>query len=304
MPIKNTVPNLGTKCGRRERESRREGRREQSLRDKDSFACRGGGKHPGLREGGALRGASSERGSRSVRRLSRVSPRGSGAPMTADARRTPRRGTSSACATKRMHPTQAREIVACAPGTRPSLGPPTRARRSSLCTAGASPGGGAVGKASRLGKPAKAGRTSTGVSSIGRSAARRVSPLPRGRGRGTSEKEGGRGLRPCEDQGPRFGCPHVDETQLQKSVGDVWPRISSAYALQKERSGSSEQWPSLERGSAGDTVGRRPRRNVRRESASPLKTGEDRRKAQGGERSSSSGRHIAESGGAVAGPGS
>jgi hypothetical protein len=32
-PIKNTVPNLGKKCGRRERESRREGRREQSLRE-------------------------------------------------------------------------------------------------------------------------------------------------------------------------------------------------------------------------------------------------------------------------------
>jgi hypothetical protein len=34
MPIKSTVPTLGTKCGRRERESRREGRREQSLRGK------------------------------------------------------------------------------------------------------------------------------------------------------------------------------------------------------------------------------------------------------------------------------
>jgi hypothetical protein len=34
----------------------------------------------------------------------------------------------------------------------------------------------------------------------GRSAARHVSPLPRGRRRGTKEKEGGRGLRPCEDR--------------------------------------------------------------------------------------------------------
>jgi hypothetical protein len=41
----------------------------------------------------------------------------------------------------------------------------------------------------------------------------------------------------------RFGCPHV-EVQLQKSVGGVWSRISSAYALQKERSGSSERGPS------------------------------------------------------------
>jgi hypothetical protein len=91
--------------------------------------------------------------------------------------------------------------------------------------------------------------------------------------------------------------------QLQKSVGDVWPRISSANAHQKVRSGSSEQWSSSERGSAGETVGRRVGRKVRRESASPLVTGEDRRKTQGGGRSSSSGSHIAKSGGGVAGPG-
>jgi hypothetical protein len=99
-----------------------------------------------------------------------------------------------------------------------------------------------------------------------------------------------------------FGCSHV-VMQLQKSVGDVWPRISSANALQKERSGSSEQGPSSERGSAGDTVGRRVERKVRRESDSPLKTGEDRRKTQGDGRSSSSGFHIAKSGAEVAGPG-
>jgi hypothetical protein len=32
MPNKSTLPILGKKCGRRERESRHEGRREQSLR--------------------------------------------------------------------------------------------------------------------------------------------------------------------------------------------------------------------------------------------------------------------------------
>jgi len=53
-----------------------------------------------------------------------------------------------------------------------------------------------------------------------------------------------------------FGCPHV-EVQLQKSLGDNWSRISSAYALQKEWSGSSKRGPSSERGSAGETVGRR-----------------------------------------------
>jgi Flp pilus assembly protein TadB len=57
------------------------------------------------------------------------------------------------------------------------------------------------------------------------------------------------------------------------------------------------------RESAGDTVGKRAPRKERRESASPLKTGEDRRKTQGGERSSSSGFHIAKSGAEVVGPG-
>jgi len=41
-----------------------------------------------------------------------------------------------------------------------------------------------------------------------------------------------------------------------------------------------------------------------RESASPPKTGEDRRKAQGGARASSSGCDIAKSGAVFAGPGS
>lgn len=40
-----------------------------------------------------------------------------------------------------------------------------------------------------------------------------------------------------------------------------------------------------------------------RTSASPLETGEDRRKAQGDERSSSSGLHIAQRGEVIAGPG-
>jgi hypothetical protein len=73
MPNQNTVPNLGKKCGRRERESRREGRRESKPFARDSFACRGGERHPDLLEDGALRGASLERGSRSVRQRVAVS---------------------------------------------------------------------------------------------------------------------------------------------------------------------------------------------------------------------------------------
>jgi hypothetical protein len=48
--------------------------------------------------------------------------------------------------------------------------------------------------------------------------------------------------------------------QLQKSAGDVWSRIGSANALQKERSGSSEQGPSTGKLSAGETVGEFSRR--------------------------------------------
>jgi len=159
------------------------------------------------------------------------------APMTADVRRSPRRGTPSACATKRMHPTQAREIVACAQGTRPSLGPSTRARQSSLCSAGASLGGGAFEAASRLGKLGQPRGTSTGAVMNGRRAARRVSPLPQGRGRDTSKKRKEIEVSvPARIEESGFSCPHV-VTQLQKSVGDVWPRISSANALQKERQG-------------------------------------------------------------------
>jgi hypothetical protein len=101
---------------------------------------------------------------------------------------------------------------------------------------GAILGGGAIGVTSRLGKPAQAGGTSTGVITNGRSAARRVSPLPQGRRRGTTEKDGGRGLPPCEDARARVWLL-ARRSLLQKSVGDVWPRISSANALQKERQG-------------------------------------------------------------------
>jgi len=122
-------------------------------------------------------------------------------------------------------------------GTRPSLGPSTRARQSSLYTRRQkrrSWWGGrfdiTVGQTHASGKNLHWGRTN------GRCAARRVTPIPQGRGRVTSEKEEGRGLRPSEDREPRFQRSHV-VFQLQKSVGDDWPRISSANALQKERQG-------------------------------------------------------------------
>jgi hypothetical protein len=81
--------------------------------------------------------------------------------------------------------------------------------------------------------------------------------------------------------------------QLQKSVGDVWSQISSANALQKERTGSSERGPSAAQASAGETVGDDVERKVRRASDSPVRRARIGTKAQGGERSSSSGPTIA-----------
>jgi len=89
---------------------------------------------------------------------------------------------------------------------------------------------------------------------------------------------------------------------LQKSVGDDWSRIGSANALQKERSRRVN-------GDLAQNEGRgvKPSTSITgersRESASPLKTGEDRRKAQGGARVPFSGSPIAKSGVRVAGPG-
>jgi len=137
----------------------------------------------------------------------------------------------------------------------------------------------------------------------GRCAARRVSPLPQGRQRGAFKKRKEvEAFFPARIQSPGWFCSHV-VFQLQKSASDIWPRISSANAPQKGRSGSSERGPSSEWRSAGDTVGRCIERKDGRESASPLKTGEVRRKTQGGARASSSGCDIAKSGGAFAGPG-
>jgi len=153
--------------------------------------------------------------------------------MTADVRRSPRRGTPSACATKRMHSTQAREIVACASEDA------SFARSFDLCTS-----------ILTMHRVAQALRWWGGRESITEGQARvtennlhwgfherteRSSPrvtLDASRGRGTKEKEGDRGLRPCEDQEPLVWLL-ARRVQLQKSVGDVWPRISSATRSKK-----------------------------------------------------------------------
>jgi len=130
--------------------------------------------------------------------------------MTADVRRALRRGTSSRMRTERMHPTQAREIVACARQTRPSLGPSTRARQSSLHTGRQKRlRGGANVRHHGWANPRKweeptlgsDGRTPRGSPRVTASARKAAWPV--------QEKEGGRGLLPCEDPESRLVCSHV-----------------------------------------------------------------------------------------------
>lgn len=109
--------------------------------------------------------------------------------------------------------------------------------------------------ASRLGKPTQVGGTNTGAITNGRRAARRVPPLSQ---EGCVERQKRKEVEasvPARVESP--GLVARTSCMLQKSVGDVWSRISSANALQKERSGSSEQRPSSEFRSAGETVGSR-----------------------------------------------
>jgi hypothetical protein len=95
--------------------------------------------------------------------VQRYPPLQTGAPVTADVRRLPRRGTPSACATKRVHPTRPREIGACARGG---------VLRSVLRLVYVNPhytpveqslGGGAAFQVSAMGKLAQAGGTINGA---------------------------------------------------------------------------------------------------------------------------------------------
>ena len=194
-----------------------------------------GERHPGLREDPTLRGVVSERGSWSARRHVVVPP------LRAARRRQRmsfgRRGGERrlARATNARAPGAGTTNRASAQETRPSLGPKTRARQSSLCIRRKLDGGALIAT-SRLGKLAQAGGTNTGVVVSGRSAARRVSIAPAREAAWHVRK--GRRSRPPSLRGSRARVWLLARRcMLQKSAGDVWSRISSANALQKERQG-------------------------------------------------------------------
>jgi hypothetical protein len=130
------------------------------------------------------------------------------APVTAGVRRTPRRGTSSACATTHTHSTDAPTHLVSR--TRPSLGPSTRAPQSSLCTAARA---GVVRRSIRhhgWANPRKWEEPALGSVERTERGSPRITLFRKGEGVICLEKEGDRGLRPCEDQEPRSGCPYVD----------------------------------------------------------------------------------------------
>ena len=204
-PNQNTVPNSGNTCGRRERGSRNEARGETSLRVTFvSVTVKGI-----LASWKAALFAECRRKESLDRSVTCIGypPEAGGAPVTADVRRSPRRGTLSACARKRMRGALARSLrVIRGRVLRSVLRPvhvnPHYTPRRKFRWWGDGP-------ASRLGKPAQAGGTFTGV---GTADVARLAACHRFREEGSvarTEKEGDRGLRPCEDLELGSVCLHV-----------------------------------------------------------------------------------------------
>jgi hypothetical protein len=136
-------------------------------------------------------------------------PARASAPVTADVRRAPRRGTRSRMRPKRMHPSHARVIVAC-PGRRVlrSVLRPVHASLVDPNTGGQTFVARHTSRHHGWANPREWEEPALGSNGWAY-AARRVSPLPQGRQRGASAKEGGRGLRPCEETRAPVGWSHV-----------------------------------------------------------------------------------------------
>jgi len=139
-------------------------------------------------------------------------------------------------------------------GTRPSLGPSTCACRSSLCTAVKAT---VVGRSIRhhgWASPRKWEEPALGSGRTDIALLAACHRFRKGEAWHVEKRKEVKASVPARTRSSGL-VARTSIVTLQKSVGDVWPRISSAYALQKERSGSSERGPSSERGSAGETVG-------------------------------------------------
>jgi len=221
--------------------------------------------------------------------------------VTADVRRTPRRGTSSACAVK-AH-ALARDERSSPARTRPSLGPSTRARRSSLCTErrkALSWWGVRIGIT--VGQTHASGRNQHWGRTDGRS---RLAACHRSReGEGVARQK----RKEVEASVPaRIVRARVWLPARRIFVAEVGRRRRTSNKLgkraPKRAAVSSEQGPSSERRSAGETVDRHLERRARRESGSPVtREGTGRRLRVTRDRHPA-GAHIAKSGAAFVGPG-
>jgi hypothetical protein len=135
------------------------------------------------------------------------------APVTAGVSWAPRRGTSSACATKQSHAPIERHLQKSARSTRGhvlhSVQEPVLVNRHSTAPVKAVAGD-ARSEVSRSGKPGQLGGTGTEVSFIGRSAARRTSRLSQGSvpRRVEKRKEVAASV-PARRREFRLECPHV-----------------------------------------------------------------------------------------------
>jgi len=150
--------------------------------------------------------------------------------------------------------------------------------------------GEAFGSVSRLGKPTRVGGTSTGAERTGARGSPRATAPARERAWRVRK---GRRSRPPSLRGIKSpgSCSHV-VTQLQKSEGDLWPRISPANAPQKGRLCRVNGGLARDEGRRVKPSARVPG-EAKVASRTPPEAGEDRLRAQGGVRASSSGHDIA-----------
>jgi hypothetical protein len=211
-------PNPGKTCGRREREAETGSRTERSGRAR----LRNGGKHP---VSGMTAPFAGLRWNEDLGRSVLFVEVSSSAGIRTDDNRCSLDAeegnvVSSSPKSASTHDRRIRRTIS---GTRPSLGPKARARQSPLHFRRKSSGG-ALGEESRSGKLAQAGGTGTGVDQSGRSAARRA-PRTRKRHRDASEKEGGCGLRPCEESRARVAVP-----VRRSSCRSRWAAFDLEYA--------------------------------------------------------------------------
>lgn len=252
---------FSTSCGERVGGARRRPARVRPGEILGTARARDGGRHPGLQEAVALRGAAVERRSRPVRLvrsgsppLRAVAPATEGCPLDAE------EGNVVGVREQGVRNRSGRHRPHRVSGTRPSLGPGTRAPssqalvRRKLTRKGAPAEVGATsgprkrssrqarsGPGSRSGKP---GFPEEPITGLGRPDAARlaVSQLFRSRGSasraprsdsgaclGHQNRDGGCGLLPRTRGHEEPRASARTSWQLQKSSGVVGPRISSRH---------------------------------------------------------------------------